>query len=65
MDIEQGTKRSQSKRDRAGSARRVYAPILEPGHTFASITDKISSIVLTRRQRGPAGSSVSRSRSRW
>jgi Ni/Fe-hydrogenase subunit HybB-like protein len=28
-----------------------YAPILEPGHTFASITDKISSIVLTRRKR--------------
>ncbi len=25
--------------------------ILEPGHTFASITDKISSIVLTRRKR--------------
>jgi molybdopterin-containing oxidoreductase family membrane subunit len=25
------------------------APILEPGHTFASVTDKISHIVLTRR----------------
>src|SRR5262245_56968696 len=28
-----------------------YVPILEPGHTFASITDKISSIVLARRKR--------------
>src|SRR5437867_8043922 len=26
-------------------------PVLEPGHTFASVTDKISSIVLTRRMR--------------
>src|SRR5205823_2899723 len=25
------------------------APVIEPGHTFASITDKISTIVLTRR----------------
>jgi molybdopterin-containing oxidoreductase family membrane subunit len=25
------------------------APVLEPGHTYASVTDKISSIVLTRR----------------
>ena len=25
------------------------APVIEPGHTFASVTDKISSIVLTRR----------------
>jgi molybdopterin-containing oxidoreductase family membrane subunit len=25
------------------------APVLEPGHTFASVTDKISSIVLTKR----------------
>ncbi len=25
------------------------APVIEPGHTFASITDKISAIVLTRR----------------
>jgi Ni/Fe-hydrogenase subunit HybB-like protein len=33
------------------SAGDSYAPILEPGHTFASITDKISSIVLTRRKR--------------
>jgi len=24
------------------------APVIEPGHTFASVTDKISSIVLTR-----------------
>ena len=24
------------------------APVIEPGHTFATITDKISSIVLTR-----------------
>src|SRR2546428_11363875 len=30
---------------------RSAAPLLEPGHTFASVTDKISSIVLTR----PAG----------
>src|SRR5438093_1983061 len=26
-------------------------PVLEPGYTFASVTDKISSIVLTRRTR--------------
>ena len=26
-----------------------YAPVIEPGHTFASVTDKISSIVLSRR----------------
>ncbi|HEX7253979.1 MAG TPA: NrfD/PsrC family molybdoenzyme membrane anchor subunit [Thermoanaerobaculia bacterium] len=26
-----------------------YAPVIEPGHTFASVTDKISSIVLGRR----------------
>jgi molybdopterin-containing oxidoreductase family membrane subunit len=25
------------------------APVIEPGHTFATVTDKISSIVLTRR----------------
>ena len=24
------------------------APVIEPGHTFATVTDKISSIVLTR-----------------
>jgi len=30
---------------RAGSSR---APVIEPGHTFATITDKISSIVLTQ-----------------
>jgi len=29
--------------------RREQAPILEPGHTFASVTDTISHIVLTRR----------------
>src|SRR5438876_12449252 len=32
-------------------SQRSAAPLLEPGHTFASVTDKISSIVLTR----PAG----------
>jgi hypothetical protein len=25
------------------------APVIEPGHTFASVTDKISAIVLTQR----------------
>ncbi len=29
-------------------ARRVRPPVLAPGHTFATVTDKISSIVLTR-----------------
>jgi molybdopterin-containing oxidoreductase family membrane subunit len=33
------------------SAAEPHVPILEPGHTFASITDKISSIVLARRKR--------------
>ena len=28
---------------------RVRPPVIEPGHTFASVTDKISAIVLTRR----------------
>src|SRR5215216_2919909 len=32
-------------------ASREEPPVLEPGHTFASVTDKISSIVLTRRTR--------------
>src|SRR5215471_13582148 len=27
---------------------RRRAPVIEPGHTFATVTDKISSIVLTR-----------------
>src|SRR4051794_31752726 len=27
---------------------RAAAPVIEPGHTFASITDQISAIVLTR-----------------
>ena len=26
----------------------VQAPVIEPGHTFATVTDQISSIVLTR-----------------
>ena len=30
------------------SARPARAPIVEPGHTFASVTDKISSVVLTQ-----------------
>jgi Ni/Fe-hydrogenase subunit HybB-like protein len=30
-------------------ATQVPTPVLEPGHTFASVTDKISAIVLTRR----------------
>src|ERR671931_2059325 len=29
--------------------RRGKSPVLAPGHTFATITDKISSLVLTRR----------------
>jgi Ni/Fe-hydrogenase subunit HybB-like protein len=33
------------------SSPRRLAPVLEPGHTYASVTDKISAIVLTR----PAG----------
>jgi Ni/Fe-hydrogenase subunit HybB-like protein len=33
--------------DDAPEIRRL-APVIEPGHTFASVTDKISSIVLTR-----------------
>ena len=32
-----------------GRAAAGPAPVIEPGHTFASITDKISTIVLTRR----------------
>lgn len=27
----------------------TQVPVIEPGHTYASITDKISSIVLTRK----------------
>ena len=27
----------------------AVAPVIEPGHTFASVTDKISAIVLTQR----------------
>ena len=27
---------------------RGIVPVLEPGHTYASVTDKIASIVLTR-----------------
>ena len=29
-------------------AMEVQPPVLEPGHTFATITDKISAIVLTK-----------------
>ena len=48
-----------------GSARpfgRTAVPVIAPGHTFASVTDKISAIVLTRKTRS-AGGSASPSRS--
>ena len=64
MDISKGPNEVNRREIAPTPPGESYAPILEPGHTFASITDKISSIVLTRRS-GPAGSSVSRSRSRW
>jgi hypothetical protein len=35
-------------------------PLVEPGHDFASITDKISAVVLTSRRRA-SGSSASAS----
>ncbi|HEV8608778.1 MAG TPA: NrfD/PsrC family molybdoenzyme membrane anchor subunit [Thermoanaerobaculia bacterium] len=35
--------------DAARGGRRGGPPVIEPGHTYASVTDKISSIVLTRR----------------
>ena len=31
-----------------GRPRDSRAPVLEPGHTYGSVTDQISSIVLTR-----------------
>src|SRR5437764_5415915 len=34
--------------DRAQELINKKAPVIEPGHTFATVTDKISSIVLTR-----------------
>ena len=37
----------------------MNAPILGPGHDFASVTDKISAIVLTKRTRLCGGSSDS------
>src|SRR6185503_1749867 len=51
MDTSKGS--NEINRREIGSAppEDFHAPILEPGHTFASITDKISSIVLTRRKR--------------
>ena len=30
-------------------ATRALPPVIAPGHTFASVTDKISAIVLTKR----------------
>ena len=30
------------------AAENAQAPVIEPGYTFATVTDKISSIVLTR-----------------
>jgi molybdopterin-containing oxidoreductase family membrane subunit len=38
-----------SPSDKLAAAEFVNAPILGPGHDFASVTDKISAIVLTRR----------------
>lgn len=32
-----------------GQAEEAQAPVIEPGHTFASVTDKISAIVLTKK----------------
>jgi len=32
-----------------GAGKRAKTPFIEPGHTYASVTDKISSIVLTRK----------------
>ena len=38
-----------SARERQGAARYTSTAVLAPGHTYASVTDKISTIVLTRR----------------
>src|SRR5262245_35372006 len=40
---------SQEAHAPVGGAARVPPPVIAPGHTFASVTDKISAIVLTRR----------------
>ncbi len=38
-----------SPSDKLAASEILNAPILGPGHDFASVTDKISAIVLTRR----------------
>src|ERR671918_1326372 len=43
------THTSEEAHARIAGAGRVYPPVIAPGHTFASVTDKISAIVLTRR----------------
>jgi molybdopterin-containing oxidoreductase family membrane subunit len=41
--------KDQREEKNGASQRPERAPVLEPGHTFASVTDKISSIVLAKR----------------
>lgn len=38
-----------SEQVKKGTASKTAPPVIEPGHTYASVTDKISSIVLTRK----------------
>src|SRR3989442_15467545 len=39
----------ESQQGNESTAVRADSPLIEPGHTYATITDKISAIVLTRR----------------
>jgi Ni/Fe-hydrogenase subunit HybB-like protein len=46
------SKTGKQSTERVATAARPYVrpPVLEPGHTYATVTDKISSIVLTKQQ---------------
>jgi Ni/Fe-hydrogenase subunit HybB-like protein len=44
------TRQVDTRADQAHPAVRPRAPVLEPGHSYASVTDAIASIVLSRRQ---------------
>ena len=43
----------------------VTPPLIEPGHTFGSITDKIAGVVLTGRSPSPGSSSSRSASSSW
>lgn len=48
-DMERPQHQPGSASDRASTVHHRHTTVLEPGYTYASVTDKISSIVLTRR----------------